>query len=79
MNGFVIGQRVFFWTGRGSQGHGTIRATKGDRFLIDPEPDAVKGSDHRILSSGREVWGPRDQGVRGYQLNTPPRPWLENS
>ncbi|MBR2266747.1 hypothetical protein [Sphingobium sp.] len=79
---FQVGDRVFFWTGRGSQGYGTIRDIRDDRAFIDPEPDAIRGSDFRVSPSGtvgRERWAPRDYGVRLNHLNTPPRPWFENS
>jgi hypothetical protein len=78
----AVGNRVFWWTGRGSQGHGVIRAIKGARYLIDPEPDAIKGSDFRTFAPGsrrRDVWAPRDYGVSAYQINTPPRIWYTNS
>jgi hypothetical protein len=77
---FTAGDRCAFWTGRGSYGNGRIRAIKGDRAFIDPDPDAHKGSDYRILQpSGRVVWGPRDHGVRFHQLNTEPRIWYRDN
>ena len=79
---FMVGERVFFWTGRGSQGYATIRAIEGERAFIDPESDAVKGSDFRAFAPGsarRDVWVPRDYGVRLWQLNTEPRIWYEDS
>lgn len=48
----AIGERVRFWTGRGSHGYATvheIRRSKNldcDLFLLDPEPDAIKGADY---------------------------------
>ena len=79
---FAVGQRVFFWSGRGSQGYGTIREIRGGRAFIDPEPDAIKGSDYRIFrqpAKRDDAWGPRDHGLRFTQLNTPPRSWFRNS
>lgn len=79
---FHVGQHVFFWTGRGSQGYGVIRAFKGERALIDAEPGAIKGGDFRTFGPGsvrKDVWGPRDHGVRLEQLNTPPKPWYQDS
>lgn len=46
---FAVGDRVFFWSGRGSQGYGTIREIRDGRAFLDPEPDAVKGSDYRVF------------------------------
>ena len=79
---FAIGERVFFWTGRGSQGYATIRAVNGNRAFLDAEQDAVKGSDFRNFAAGSkrtDFWAPRDYGVRLWQLNTEPRIWFENS
>lgn len=80
---YVIGQRVYWWTGRGSSGFGTIRAFKGeDRVLIDPDEDAVRGSDYRVFPAGsarKDVWVPRDYGVLISQLNTPAAPWYRDS
>ena len=79
---FEVGQRVFFWSGRGSQGYGVIRTIRNGRALIDPEADASKGSDFRIYEPGstkRDFWGPRDYGLPFSHLNTPPRPWFRNS
>lgn len=45
--GFEVGDRVFFWSGRGSQGYGVIRAIRNGRAFIDPDADAHKGSDFR--------------------------------
>ena len=78
---FVVGQRVTFWTGRGSRGSATIRAIRGERALLDPEPDAVKGSDYRRFqqpATRTDVWAPRDYGVRFDQLNTVPQPWWKD-
>ena len=44
---YRIGDRVYFWTGRGSHGYATIREFRGDHILLDPEPDATKGFDFR--------------------------------
>ena len=79
---YRVGDRVFFWTGRGSVGWGTIRKLKYGRAVIDPDDDAHKGSDYRILGSGaerRERWRPRDFGVSLDHLNTPPNPWVQNN
>jgi len=79
---FAVGQRVFFWSGRGSQGNCTIREIRDDRAFIDPEPDAIKGSDYRVFrqpAKRRDVWAPRDYGLRFEQLNTPPRPWFQDN
>ena len=81
---FVIGQRVFFWTGRGSQGHGTLSGFRNGRALIEPEPDAIKGSDFRPANSAeggrtRDRWTPRDLGVPLSNLNTPARPWYQDN
>ena len=76
---YHVGERVYFWTGRGSQGHATIREVRGEHFLLNPEPDAVKGSDYRErLHLGRDYWAPRDRGVLVYQINTPPQVWWTN-
>lgn len=79
---FEIGQRVFFWTGRGSQGYGTIAAVKNERFLIEPDADALKGSDFRAHPPGSkkaDSWAPRDYGVMPSQINSPPDPWFQDS
>ena len=79
---FHIGDRVFFWSGRGSQGYGIIRAIRNGRAFIDPDPVAIKGSDFRIYAPGsnkRDFWGPRDFGLPLSNLNTPPDPWFEDS
>ncbi|MGF7153285.1 hypothetical protein GGR40_001027 [Novosphingobium gossypii] len=73
---YEIGERVFFWTGRGSEGFGTIRELKNGRAFIDPEPEARRGSDYRELKAdgqSRNRWAPRDYGVRLTQLNSSPR------
>jgi hypothetical protein len=77
-----VGDRVFFWSGRGSEGYGRVRKIEHGRYFIDPEPDAVKGSDYRRfppVSSRHDTWAPRDFGVRVEQLNTPAKPWFKDS
>lgn len=79
---FAVGDRVFFWSGRGSEGYGTIREVRDGRAFIDPEPDAIKGSDYRVFrqpAKRYDGWGPRDYGLRFSQLNTPAKPWFENN
>jgi len=79
---FKVGDRVFFWTGRGSQGFATIRAIKNGRAFLDPEPDAIKGSDYRTYAGNAtkpDRWAPRDYGVRPHHLNTPPKPWYKDN
>lgn len=79
---FCVGDRVFFWSGRGSQGHATIREIRDGRAFLDPDPDAIKGSDFRTYTEGARKangWSPRDHGVRFTQINTPPRPWFEDN
>lgn len=61
---------VYFWTGRRSHGYAVIREIKGDHILLDPEPDAVKGS-HATTN----YWAPRDRGVLKHQVDTPPQFW----
>ena len=83
MNGArpTVGDMVYFWTGRGSHGYATIRVIEGDRVLLDPEPDATKGSDYRArahLGPGRDRWYPRDRGIPFSQIDTPPRIWYMN-
>ena len=74
-----VGDMVYFWTGRGSHGYATIREIKGDRYLLDPEPDAVKGSDYRHRQDpARDRWHPRDYGVYLAQIDTPPNIWYKN-
>ncbi len=76
---FSVGDRVYFWTGRGSYGYATIREFRGGLIVLDPDPDAVKGSDYRRrLALGRDYWGPRDRGVPPEQINTPPQIWYTN-
>lgn len=79
---FAVGQRVFFWSGRGSQGNGTVREIRDGRAFIDPEPDAIKGSDYRVFrqpAKRYDFWAPRDVGLLFTQLNTPPRPWFQDN
>ncbi len=73
-----IGDMVYFWTGRGSHGYATIRGSREGRYLLEPEPDATRGSDARTLHSGKDYWAPRDWGVRECQIDTPPRIWYTN-
>jgi hypothetical protein len=74
-----LGDRVYFWTGRGSQGYATIREFRGDHILLNPEPEATKGSDYRTVSYGSGTyWAPRDRGVLAEQINTSPRVWYIN-
>jgi hypothetical protein len=72
-----VGDMVYFWTGRGSHGYATIRETKpdpnGDRYLLDPEPDATMGGDRSSIK-----WAPRDRGVLKEQIDTPPKIWWKN-
>ena len=75
---YAIGDMVYFWTGRGSHGYGIIQRITEDRIFIDPEPDATKGSDYRILKSGKEWWLPRNKGVPIDQVDTRPRIWYTN-
>lgn len=75
---YAIGDMVYFWTGRGSHGYGIIQRITEDRIFIDPEPDATKGSDYRILRNGKEYWMPRNFGVPPDQIDTPPRIWYTN-
>jgi hypothetical protein len=81
---FSIGQRVFFRTKRGSYGWGRIRTIQADRFLIDPDPDAVSGRDFWILNAaaasraGRnDYWGPRDRGIRLHRATRHSEPWFQ--
>jgi hypothetical protein len=75
---YFAGDMVYFWTGRGSHGYGIIQRICPDRMFIDPEPDAKKGSDYRILKNGKEYWSPRNWGVPLDQIDTPPRIWYSN-
>ena len=76
---YQVGDMVYFWTGRGSHGYATIRAFKGEKILLDPEPDATKGSDYRPRPSlPRDIWKPRDFGVLASQLDTSPNFWWTN-
>lgn len=79
---YAVGERVFFWSGRGSQGYGIIREIRDGRVFIDPDPDAIKGSDYRVFrqpAKRHDAWGPRDYGLRSSQINTPPRPWFQGN
>jgi len=69
---------VYFWTGRGSYGSATVTGVTDDRLFLNPEPEAHKGSDYRILHSGAEWWLPRNIGVPLDQVDTPPRFWYVN-
>lgn len=77
---YHVGDRVHFWTGRGSQGYAVIREIKGERLFLDPDPDAIKGSDYRHMKTDPPStrWAPRDLGVLEDQINTPPRSWYTN-
>jgi hypothetical protein len=78
---FFVGQRVRFWSGRGSEGWATIRELRDGRAFLDPEPDAIKGSDYRVFrqpAKRPDGWAPRDYGVPLDQLNTPPRIWWQD-
>lgn len=69
---FKIGDTIEF-SHAGSSGLAVVRGfTKrgATRVLIDPAPDAVKGSDYWVLgvpaADGRiDFWGVRDHGVPG--------------
>jgi len=73
-----VGTLVYFWTGRGSHGYAIVRAQRTGRWLLDPEPDAIRGSDARTLADGRDYWAPRDFGVGTHQLDTHPVFWFSN-
>ena len=77
---YHLGDMVYFWTGRGSHGYATIREFRGRRILLDPEPDATKGSDFRNIREPipHTYWIPRDRGVPLDQIDTPPRIWYTN-
>jgi hypothetical protein len=60
---YRVGDMVYFWTGRGLHGYAIITALTAERAFFEPEPDAHKGSDFRILASGQEYWLPRNRGV----------------
>jgi len=75
---YAIGDMVYFWTGRGSHGYGIIQRILPDRIFIDPEPDATKGSDFRILANGKEYWLPHNRGVPLDQIDTPRCIWYTN-
>lgn len=75
---YAVGDMVYFWTGRGSHGYGVIQRILPDRIFIDPEPDAAKGSDFRILANGKEYWLPRNRGVSLDQIDTLPCIWYKN-
>ena len=75
----VVGDMVYFWTGRGSHGYAVIRAIEEDRYLLDPEPDAVRGSDYRRRKEpARDRWHPRDRGIPLSQIDTPPEIWYKS-
>jgi len=76
-----LGELVYFWTGRGSQGYALVREIRNGRYYLDPHPTATKGSDYRLLRNGKrfDYWAPRDCGVRIEQITQPPRIWYENS
>jgi hypothetical protein len=76
-----LGELVYFWTGRGSQGYALVREIRNGRYYLDPHPTATKGSDYRRLRNGKrfDYWFPRDSGVPIEQLTQPPRIWYENS
>ncbi|WP_426265146.1 hypothetical protein [Sphingomonas sp. PWP1-2] len=79
---YAVGDRVFFWSGRGSQGYAVIREIRGNRALLDPEPDALRGSDYRLFTQPAkriDGWTPRDYGLPFSQINTPPRPWFQDN
>lgn len=78
MSAYRIGDMVYFWTGRGSHGYATIYKLADNRVFLRPEPDAQKGSDFRILASGRDYWLPRDRGVPLEQIDTQPSFWFKN-
>ena len=64
---FTPGQRIYWWSGRGSEGFGVIRELRDERALIDPEPGAIRGSDYRRYAAGStkaDFFGPRDFGLR---------------
>ena len=73
-----VDDMVYFWSGRGSHGYVTVRELRGDHVLLDPEPEAKRGSDYRFLSAGRNYWAPRDRGVLHGQIDTVPRFWYSN-
>jgi hypothetical protein len=75
---YAVGDMVYFWTGRGSHGYGIIQRITEDRIFIDPEPDATKGSDYRIMADGHVCWSPRNHGISIDQIDTPPRIWYTN-
>ena len=76
-----LGELVYFWTGRGSQGYALVREIRNRRYYLDPHPTAIRGSDYRLLRNGKrfDYWAPRDFGVRLEQLTQPPRIWYKNS
>jgi hypothetical protein len=75
---YAVGDLVYFWTGRGSHGLGMVRGFQEGRVLVEPEPEAVRGSDARRLATGREYWSPRDRGIPLAQINSVPRFWYRN-
>jgi hypothetical protein len=78
-----LGERVYFWTGRGSQGYARVLSARWhDRlgcelFLLEPEPSATRGADY-WPRNGRPYWGPRDFGVMLEQLEHAARIWYLN-
>jgi hypothetical protein len=75
----TIGQNVTWWTGRGSSGNGQVTKIEGDRVFVQPAEDSIKGSDYRVLDSGRISWTPLSPGIPIDQINTEPNPWYEDS
>jgi hypothetical protein len=77
---YRVGDMIYFWTGRGSHGYATITRldTGRGRVLLEPEPDAHKGSDYRTRASGQDYWAPRSLGVLLDQIDTPPQVWFTN-
>ena len=76
---FSVGQNVSWWTGRGSQGTGTITRITPDRIFVKPDKDSVKGSDYRVADDGLVWWTPINTGVTPSHINTEPNPWYKDS
>ena len=80
----AIGERVRFWTGRGSKGYAVVRAIRHSKnldcelFLLDPEPEAVQGADYWSRRNKPAYWGPRDHGVTLAQIEHPPQIWYRD-